>query len=118
MQTTYFSQALSLAVIDGAKNIVYFPVWWYSKGLWEAFKRTGKRIVEFNTMIGFTVWAKNIFTPMFGATDIQSRIISFFMRLVQIFLRGIVLVFLSLFSFILFLGWIITPAFVIYMIFI
>ena len=118
MQTQYLSQAVTLASVDAIKNIAYFPVWWYTKGLWKALKRSGQRIVNFNTTIGFTVWVQNIFTPMFGATDIQSRIISFFMRVVQILFRGLVLVIFSVISFALFLAWPIAPLFVLYMLFV
>ena len=38
------------------------------------------------------VWVKNLFVPMFGLHDWQSRLISVFMRGLQIILRGIGLV--------------------------
>jgi len=31
--------------------------------------------------VGLRVWLKNLFAPMFGQTDWQGRLISFFMRL-------------------------------------
>ena len=46
-------------------------------------------------MLAIKVWIKNIFVPMFGMHDWQSRIISFFMRVVQIIGRAIVLCILT-----------------------
>jgi hypothetical protein len=69
-------------------EILYFPVWWYSVGL-------GRLIVGLAAFwrgqeesLGWSVWAKNIFVPMYGQLDIASRVISFVMRLVQVILRG------------------------------
>jgi len=47
-------------------------------------------------MLAIGVWTKNIFVPMFGMHDWQSRIISFFMRVVQIIGRSIALFLLTL----------------------
>lgn len=72
-------------------EILYFPVWWYSVG----FVRTVKSVFRFwraqESSLGFSIWLKNIFVPMYGQRDAVSRIISFVMRLVQIIFRGIVL---------------------------
>ena len=46
-------------------------------------------------MLAIGVWTKNIFVPMFGMHDWQSRIISFFMRVVQIIGRSIALCILT-----------------------
>ena len=42
--------------------------------------------------LGFFIWLKNIFTPMYGQRDWSGRLISFFIRLVQIIFRGLVLI--------------------------
>lgn len=72
-------------------EILYFPIWWYSVG----FVRTTKSVFRFwreqESFLGFSIWLKNIFVPMYGRRDIPSRLISFFMRLVQIIFRGVVL---------------------------
>ena len=41
--------------------------------------------------LAIRVWIRNIFVPMFGMYDWQSRLISFFMRVVQIIGRTIAL---------------------------
>jgi hypothetical protein len=74
-------------------EILYFPVWWYSVG----FIRTAKKAFRFweaqEESLGFSIWVKNIFVPMYGQHDAASRIISFFMRLIQIIFRGLILLF-------------------------
>ena len=74
-------------------EILYFPVWWYSVG----FARAAKSVFRFwrarEASLGFSVWLKNIFVPMYGQRDLAGRVISFVMRLVQIIFRGVVLLF-------------------------
>ncbi len=78
-------------ILQIAGEILYFPVWWYSVG----FIRTVKSVFRFwrarEESLGFSVWLKNIFVPMYGQRDMASRIISFVMRFIQIIFRGIVL---------------------------
>ena len=45
--------------------------------------------------MAISVWIKNIFVPMFGQNDWQSRLISIFMRSVQIVGRSIGLVIIA-----------------------
>lgn len=41
----------------------------------------------------WSVWVKNIFTPMYGLRDWQGVIISFFVRLFQVVFRGGIMIF-------------------------
>lgn len=72
-------------------EIVYFPVWWYSVGFIRFFTNIRLFLRDRERSLGFFVWVKNIFVPMYGQTDFAGRLISFFMRLVQIIARGFVL---------------------------
>jgi hypothetical protein len=72
-------------------EIVYFPVWWYSVGLGRAIKNIWHFWRDQEKVLGFLVWAKNIFVPMYGQYDWAGRLISFMVRLVQIIFRGFVL---------------------------
>jgi hypothetical protein len=42
--------------------------------------------------LGLKIWIKNIFKPMFGQYDIPGKLISFFMRIFQIIVRGLILI--------------------------
>ena len=95
-------------------DIILFPVWWYSRGFWQWGKTLFKFLKKRQKGIGLMVWAKNIFRPMYGQTDWQGKLISFFVRLAQIIIRGIVMLFWVLFVLFCFLLWPILPLFVIY----
>ena len=74
-------------------EILYFPVWWYSVGFARATKRAFRFWRAREVSLGFSIWLKNIFVPMYGQRDLAGRVISFVMRLVQIIFRGVVLLF-------------------------
>ncbi len=90
-------------------SIIFFPIWWYSLG----FIRFVSRIVSFwvneQQSLGFSVWLKNIFVPMYGQNDFAGRTISFFIRLIQIIVRGIALLFWILIGLALMLVWLALP---------
>ncbi len=103
-------------LIDGIMTLLCFPLWWYSKGFFKVLKGSGNFIKDFELTLGFFIWLKNLFVPMFGQRDIAGRIISFVLRLVQIILRGIALLFIIFLAFAFIIFWLILPLFVIYQI--
>ena len=106
-------QVLKLVFLDIVWDFVYFPIWWYSRGLIGTAKWIGRRIKTLEKSLGVGIWIKNIFRPMYGQRDIGGKIISFFMRIVQIIFRGIVLIiFTAVFSSLL-VVWIVAPIVVI-----
>ena len=109
--------AVKYIIVDLIGDILYWPIWWYSKGLLKTTKACFNAVVNQERSLGLTIWMKNIFTPMFGQYDIEGRIISFFARLVQIIVRGIVLIIWTILVFIFYIIWFILPIFVIYQIY-
>jgi hypothetical protein len=101
-------------VIEALVDIVYFPVWWYTRGIGYAGGYCFELLKSSSASLAPGLWLKNIFTPMYGQYDWQGRFISFFMRLVQIIIRSIALFFAMIFYFLLFLLWIIAPLIIIY----
>jgi hypothetical protein len=82
-------EVLGAVGITAVKDVVLFPLWWYTKGivymldkLWLSARRQSA-----NFAVG--IWIKNLFVPMYGQYDWQGRIISFVVRLVQIIVRSI-----------------------------
>lgn len=73
----------------GLRDIVSFPVWWYTKGIAYTTQKLvySARRQAANFAVG--LWVKNLFVPMYGQYDWQGRIISFFVRLVQIIVRSL-----------------------------
>jgi hypothetical protein len=90
-------------------GVIFFPVWWYSFG----FIRFAAKMINFwqeeQRALGFSVWLKNIFVPMYGQRDFSGRLISFFIRLFQIIFRGLALIFWALICLILLLLWLSLP---------
>lgn len=94
-------------------DIIYFPIWWYTRGLAIFFKKCFDLIRFANMIFVPGLWLKNIFVPMFGQYDIQGRLVSVFMRVVNIIGRSIALFLWSFFVFIVFLIWITLPIFIV-----
>jgi len=99
--------------LDFIREILYFPIWWYSVGLLRAGKFFWQRIKNMEVRLGVGVWVKNIFTPMFGQRDIAGVLISFFMRIFQIIIRTLVLFLWSVIVLLGFFIWIALPFFVV-----
>ena len=95
-------------------ELLYWPVWWYTRGLLNVLKFWVNEIRDQEQRLGVHIWLKNIFTPMFGQYDWEGRIISFFMRLVQIIVRSIVLLIWSVMVSFFVIVWIVFPVVVIY----
>ena len=74
-------------------DVLYFPVWWYSRGLLNLIKSLLNFLADKQKSLALIVWLKNIFRPMYGQYDWQGMLISFFMRLVQIIFRSLILLF-------------------------
>jgi len=86
---TYSGKIFAQVIME----IIYFPLWWYSVGFSRLIKGVFKFWRDQEQSLGFGVWAKNIFVPMYGQYDWPGRIISFLIRVVQIIARGLVLLF-------------------------
>lgn len=95
-------------------DLFYFPIWWYGEGAKRTFFACLEMIQEGNRNMSPGLWLKNIFVPMFGQTDWQGRITSFFIRLINVIARGIGIGIWICIVGILFLLWIISPAFVVF----
>lgn len=114
---------LNSILLDTAKtvgkfvfDIIYFPLWWYSRGfllilIW-AKKFLGNRLLASS----LTVWVRNIFTPMYGQRDWAGMLISFLTRFLQIIFRSLVMLFWLLITVCIILLWLITPVIIFYQI--
>lgn len=79
--------ALSVALAD----VLMFPVWWYTDGLLRAGRSAWNFFTGTAQSLMIDVWLKNIFVPMFGRYDWQSRLISFVVRVAQVIARSVAL---------------------------
>jgi len=116
MAVELISAPIKVVFVDFIKDILYFPLWWYSRGTRKALLFCLKKIRNGERWLGLKIWIINLFRPMFGQYDITGRIISFFIRLIQIIIRLILMLFWIISMIILFLIWLLLPPFVIYQI--
>ncbi len=76
-------------LVDILGGILAFPAWWYTIGLSLMGKWAIGSVRSQVRNLGLDVWMKNLFNPMYGATDMAGKLISFALRLVVILARGI-----------------------------
>ena len=105
---------LQRLLLEALLDIFYFPLWWYSRGLLYAVRCCVDIFKQGNVALAPGLWLLNLFVPMFGQFDWQGRIISFFMRLVQIIARSIALLVWLGFCIVLFIAWLLLPIIVFY----
>ncbi|MFA6426995.1 MAG: hypothetical protein WCW16_00910 [Candidatus Magasanikbacteria bacterium] len=96
-------------------DILYFPIWWFTAGARHALMFCVNWIREVNGMLAPGLWLKNIFVPMFGQWDWQGRIMSFFMRVMNVIVRTIGLIIWTALMMVVFILWIVFPIFVFYL---
>lgn len=94
---------------DAILDVFYFPIWWYTGGAKYAFLSVWQMIKFGNINLAPGLWLKNIFVPMYGQFDIQGRIISFILRLVQIIARTFALAVWLIVCLFIFALWLVLP---------
>lgn len=102
-------------VFDFFWHLIYFPVWWYTEGLKKAALYCLNLLRTGNDLMAPGLWMQNLFVPMFGQNDWQGRIVSVFMRFINVIIRGIGLFIWLIAVIFIFLLWFLWPIFVLYM---
>ncbi|MGI6374288.1 MAG: hypothetical protein ACOX0C_03055 [Patescibacteria group bacterium] len=90
-------------------EVIYFPIWWYSVGLFRVAKKVWRFLRNREKSLGFSVWLKNIFVPMYGQSDFWGKLISFVIRSVQVVARGLILIVWGILSLGLIIIWLALP---------
>ena len=109
-----FLLVLPKLILDTFLDLLYFPLWWYTGGVLASLKWCWRLVLSGNNHFAPGLWLGNIFVPMYGQHDIEGKIISFFMRLVQVLVRSLALFVWILVCLSLFLIWLALPIFVFY----
>lgn len=96
-------------------DILYFPVWWYSKGLLRVLRwAAGSASFHLQRRVALRIWLRNMFKPMYGDYSRDGRIISIVFRFIiliwKLISAGLWLVVLA----VLVLVWVALPAAVVY----
>jgi len=109
MVTNNFAIYGAKVFTDLILDLVYFPVWWYTRGLKQITLALLQFLQNRELGLGLFVWIKNIFKPMYAQQDFAGIAISFFMRLIQIIVRGLAMLVWLAFALIAFLFWLVLP---------
>lgn len=113
MTTNVLITSLKYVAKDLIGDFLYWPFWWYSKGLLNTIKFSFQSIKNQQEALGVNIWIKNIFTPMYGQYDWEGRLISFIIRLLQIIFRTFLLIIWMILSLIPIIIWVILPVIII-----
>ncbi|MDP2789968.1 MAG: hypothetical protein Q8O51_02460 [bacterium] len=97
-------------------DVLFFPAWWYGKGLVRVGAFTLSRMGEFTNRSRWSpkVWFQNLFVPMYGDYSRSGRAISFFVRLIVGLALTVVLVVTLAAYALFFLGYLTLPIGVVY----
>lgn len=117
MMTNNFALYGIKILVEIARDILFFPLWWYSLGLFNVVQKQIFFLKNRQKSLALLVWIKNIFKPMYGQRDWQGILISIFIRVMQIIFRGFLMLFLIIFSFFVIIFWIALPPLIIFEIF-
>lgn len=111
-----FWQTLKAVAGGTVADFLYTPVWWYTRGLWRQLRGAGASLSRKQKDLAMEVWLKNLLVPMYGQYDITGRLISFFMRLVQIVGRAFILAVWTVLCVVWLMAWLLIPIGVVYLI--
>lgn len=93
MPTSNFFVYIWIVLIQLIKDLALLPVWWYTLGFYKVLRWCGRFIFDWWRSLALSVWLRYLFVPMYGQSDFTGRLISFFMRAVQILFRSVVMLF-------------------------
>lgn len=103
-------QTIKTLFLDFVGEILYFPFWWYSRGLKKIFLYFWQSTKKLASNLSLKIMLQNLFRPMFGQYDRAGRVISFFMRLILLVSRLVVFLVLSIVYLSILIIWLVIPA--------
>ncbi len=109
-----FFATLKSVLLATIADFLYTPIWWYTRGLWKQVRGVWGSFVVRQEQLAIDVWLKNLFVPMYGQYDFTGRLISFFVRFVQIIGRIVIMAIWGIILFAWLFVWILLPAVLMY----
>jgi len=110
-------QSTFVIILDLAKEIAYFPLWWYSRGVKKYWQWARDRIKNWDDFLAFRILLLNLHRPLYGDYSLVGILIGPVIRTIWfLFLLLPMLIGLLLFV-VLFIGYLAIPPFSIYMLF-
>lgn len=93
----------SRILLDCVREILYFPLWWYSRGIKKYWAWAWSKIKRVEDILAFSVMLQNIYRPLYGDYSVIGILIGPVIRLFWFSLIGsallcVLLFFLGLFG--------------------
>ena len=107
---------LKIILVDIIWEIIYFPLWWYSSGVYRTGVFCVRHIQKQWINMGLSIHLKFLFKPMYAQKDFAGRVISFFARFIQLIFKLVAFLVSILLFLIVFLLWIALPMIIIWQI--
>ena len=73
-------------------DTLYFPVWWYTRGFVRVVGWAETSLKDVERIAALKIWIKSMFKPMFQDYTKEGRIISFFMRVVLLIFKLLIVI--------------------------
>ncbi|MBT4349958.1 hypothetical protein HOD19_04260 [bacterium] len=113
MSENIFIKTIKTLFIDLIGEILYFPIWWYTRGLKGVFVYIWRSVKKLAYSLSLKVMITHLLSPMFGQYDRAGRAISFFMRFILLISRFVVFVIGTVLYICLLAFWVLLPLVVI-----
>lgn len=98
-----------ILIVRELGSVIEFPLWWYSHGVVMVLRWTQEGLSYSWKAKALSLWARNLFTPMYGDRTWSGRALSVFMRLAVIIGRMIAFFVQAWAYLVLLLIWILLP---------
>lgn len=109
MANTLTSRTLPFILRELVGELLFFPVWWYSRGLRLAWNRMLRQWLGMFDRLGLRFLVINLGKPMYGDYTRSGKVISFFFRIILVGWSLLVLSAWSIWVAGLFLLWPVVP---------
>lgn len=107
-------QVIGFIAKDIVWNAVYFPIWWYTRGIFRILVLMKHQVSSLARTLHLPTLFKYLLKPMYGYTDIISRIISFYVRIVQFIVLLLITLVVVVGLVVLLTVWLAAPVLVLY----
>ncbi len=114
MSNNIFIQASRALFLDLVAEILYFPLWWYGAGFVSILFDFFNNLKQAQRNLSLGLLFRHMFQPMFGQSDREGRIISFFMRLVIVTYKSILFIAQFILYLLIVIFWLALPVLVVF----
>ncbi|MBI3963796.1 MAG: hypothetical protein HY341_02240 [Candidatus Kerfeldbacteria bacterium] len=108
------TNALRFIAVDLVWEFLYLPIWWYTRGVMRMARYVRDQVADLVDSLGFLILVRNFTKPMFGDYTRSGKIISFFIRLIQIVIYAVIIAVWCVVLAIVFVGWLLVLPFAVY----